>query len=93
MSAPADLEWDEVKRASNRERHDVDFAEIARLDWTSALVVEDDRQDYGERRFLLMGRIDGRLHVAVITPRGERFRVISLRKANRREEGRYGARS
>lgn len=91
MSEPADFEWDEAKRASSRERHGVDFAEIAGMDWTSALVVEDDRQDYGERRFLVMGRIGGRLHVAVITPRGERFRVISLRKANKREEGRYGA--
>ena len=40
MSEPADFEWDEAKRASNRERHGVDFAEIAGMDWTSALVVE-----------------------------------------------------
>jgi uncharacterized DUF497 family protein len=35
------------------------------------------------------GFIDSRLHVAVVTPRGERIRIISPRRANRREEGTY----
>ena len=50
---------------------------------------EDTRKDYGERRLRVLGTIDGKLHAAVITPRGETIRVISLRRANRREERAY----
>ena len=59
------------------------------LDWSSALVVEDLRHDYGERRFQVIGLIGERLHVLVFTPRGTAVHVISLRKANRREVKRY----
>ena len=37
----------------------------------------------------MFGHIEGRLHVAIITLRGEKVRVISLRRANQREERRY----
>ena len=56
------------------------------FDWDRALVLRDDRADYGESRFRAMGLIDGRLHVAVVAPRKDALRVISLRKANMREE-------
>jgi hypothetical protein len=46
--------------------------------------------DYGEPRLLVMALLDGRLHAAVVTPRGEDLRVISFRKANRREVRLYG---
>jgi hypothetical protein len=55
----------------------------------TAVLVEDRRQDYGERRMRVLGHIDGHVHVAVITPRGEKIRVISLRRANEREERAY----
>ena len=58
------------------------------LDWSSALVVEDLRHDYGERRFQVIGLIGEWLHVLVFTPRGTAVHV-SLRKANRREVKRY----
>ena len=48
------------------------------------------RRDYGEPRLLVMARLDGRLHAAVVTPRGEDLHVISFRKANKREVKRYG---
>ena len=54
------------------------------------MVREDTRRDYGETRLLVMARLDGRLHAAVVTPRGEDLHVISFRKANRREVERYG---
>jgi uncharacterized DUF497 family protein len=59
------------------------------MELETAVTVEDARTDYGERWVRLFGSIDGRLHVAVITYRGDRVRVINLRRANRREERKY----
>ena len=59
------------------------------FDWASALVLEDTRKDYGERRYRALGLIGGRLHAVVYTPRAGLLHIISLRKANRREEKRY----
>lgn len=59
----------------------------------TALAFEDTRTDYGEQRIRLLGMIDERLHVAVITHRGDKVRVISLRRANAREERRYAKES
>ncbi len=48
------------------------------------------RRDYGEPRFVTFGYIDQRLYVGVWTPRGDTFRAISVRKANDKEQKRYG---
>jgi uncharacterized DUF497 family protein len=53
---------------------------------------EDDRADYGETRFITAGLLDGRMVVMVWTLRGEVRRVISMRKANEREQARYRSR-
>jgi uncharacterized protein len=58
---------------------------VEQLDWATALIREDDRRDYGERRFRVLGLMEGRLHALVFTPRGGKVHVISLRKANQRE--------
>jgi uncharacterized DUF497 family protein len=58
----------------------------------ATLTVEDDRHDYGEPRFITIGYLDGRMIVFVWTRRGENIRVISLRKANDREQAIYGPR-
>jgi uncharacterized DUF497 family protein len=50
---------------------------------------EDERQDYGEKRYITAGLLDGRMVVVVWTPRGEARHVISMRKANEREKKRY----
>ena len=65
----------------------LDLAE--ELDWASALIWEDRRKDYGERRYCVLGFIEDRLHSVVFTPRNGKPRVISLRKANKREVSRY----
>jgi uncharacterized DUF497 family protein len=53
------------------------------------LDAEDTRQDYGEERRLTLGRIEWRLYAVAYTMRGEIARLISARKANRREQRRY----
>lgn len=81
--------WDERKRAINLRKHDVDFAAVERFEFDSAIVVIDDRQNYGEVRYRAFGVIDNRLHVLIFTPRGAKTRVISLRRANDREREIY----
>ena len=81
--------WDEAKRRSNLAKHAVDFAAAEDFDWTTAVAEPDDRTDYGERRIEVTGMIGARLHVLILTPRGADYRIISLRKANSREQGRW----
>jgi len=84
-----DYVWDEKKRLSNLAVHGVDFADAVRFEWDTARVERDERYDYGETRFIALGRIGPRLHVLVFTPRAGQVRIISLRKANDREARRY----
>lgn len=80
-------EWDEDKRRANREKHGADFSKIDSLDWATSTVRQDNR--HGEQRFIAVGRNGTRLHIVVFTLRGADIRVISLRKANSREERNY----
>jgi uncharacterized protein len=54
------------------------------------VTLADDRNDYGEIRFISVGYLDGRMVLVAWTPRGTTRRIISMRKANDREQARYG---
>jgi uncharacterized protein len=81
--------WDERKRAANLRKHGVDFAIVQDFDFETALVLRDDRRDYGEARYRAYGTIRARLYALVFTYREGRIRVISLRKSNAREIAAY----
>jgi uncharacterized DUF497 family protein len=83
------LEWDDKKRNETLAERGLDFAEVAGVDWDIAFTVEDMRVDYAETRFVTMAPINKRLCVFAWCWRGEALRVISLRKANRRERSKY----
>ena len=83
------IEFDPAKSADNRRKRAIGFERFADMELDRAISIEDTRREYGERRLRVLGFIDGRLHAAVITPRGEKIRVISLRRANRREVRNY----
>ena len=83
------LEFDEAKSAKNLKERGIAFDRFADIDAETAVSGEDVRKDHGERRLRVLGFIDGLLYAAVVTPRGEKIRVISLRRANRREERAY----
>lgn len=83
------IEFDPEKNAGNIELRGISFEEAARFDWENALITPDMRRDYGEPRYRAFGFIENRLHALVFTPREGAIRVISLRKANRREVLRY----
>jgi len=78
-------EWDENKRIANVARHKVDFASAVDFQWDTALETIDDRFDYGEERWVALGFIGNKLHIMVYTFRYQNIRIISLRKANKRE--------
>jgi hypothetical protein len=84
-----DISFDPAKDVRNIARRGLSLARVADFDWSSALVVEDTRWDYGEQRFQALGFIDDRLHMLVFTPRSGKIHIISLRKANSREVRRY----
>jgi uncharacterized DUF497 family protein len=76
------LSWDEAKRQATLEERGLDFATTGELFYTA----EDARKDYGERRYISVGYVSRRLCVVVWTPRGNKRHVISMRKANDREQ-------
>ena len=84
-----EYEWDETKRQSNLEIHGLDFADAFDFEWNSVLVLEDNRRDYQETRYIAYGKLRGRLTVLVFALRDEAIRVISFRRANSREVSRY----
>ena len=79
------LDWDETKRQATLRERGLDFADVALIDWETAITFDDDRRDYGERRQVCLGRMREQVVVVAFTFRGNALRVISMRKANRRE--------
>ena len=84
------FEWDETKRAENIRDRQIDFRDVLDLfDSPESVVFEDDRKDYGEPRFILLGPFRDKLYQVVFTPRGDNIRIISVRRANKRERRLY----
>ena len=84
-----EIDFDPAKDAVNRAKHGLPLAEAVGLEWEEAFILPDDRLACGEQRLRIYAMLAGRLHMAAVTFRGPVLRVISLRKANRREVKRY----
>lgn len=83
------ITWDAAKDRANRDRHGLAF-EDARLVFEGPTVTfVDDRHDYGETRLVTLGLLAGRTVVVVHAPRRDTTRIISMRKANEREQAAY----
>ena len=81
-------EWDEAKRQDNLAKHrGVDFSDMDAFEWETAVISSSPR--HGEARYVALGYIGDRLHCVVYTVRGDKCRIISLRKANSKEERQY----
>ena len=83
------IEFDLVKDATNQTKHGVSLALAAELDWEAALVWVDDRFEYGELRMIALAPKTGILYYVAFVERGKTRRIISLRRANRREVTHY----
>lgn len=85
-----EFEWDQTKSDGCFVDRGFDFGFAIRVFIDPDRVVEtDNRFDYGEARYRVTGRIGGRLYVVVYTMRHETLRVISARRANRRESAHH----
>lgn len=86
------IEFDPAKRRATLDNRGLDMTRAADVFAGATLSVEDTRQPYGETRWITVGFLDGRMVVLVWTPRGAARRIISMRKANEREQAIYGPR-
>ena len=83
-------EWDEAKNRINFAKHGLDFADAEPVLTGPCVTFVDSRFDYGEVRLITLGLLAGRVVVIAHAPRGEdTTRIISVRKANQREQKIY----
>ena len=77
--------WDEAKRLANLRKHGIDIADAARIFRSLTFTSEDDREAYGEQRFLTLALLEDQVVSVAHTERGEDIRIISIRKATKHE--------
>jgi len=83
-----EFEFDPHKSVTNQEKHGIDFTEAQRL-WQDAMRVEIPARTTDEPRWLMIGQIDGKHWSAVVTYRGQRTRIISVRRSREEEVSIY----
>ncbi len=83
------IEYDNNKSEKNVKERDLSFDEATFFDWETAIYEEDTRKPYPETRIVGLGFLRERLHVICFTETQEGVRIISFRKANKREVKRY----
>ncbi len=84
-----EIEFDTNKNAANIRLRGLSFERVVDFDFENAVYRQDSRRDYGEIRIRTLGFLDGRLHALVFTETAKGVRVISFRKANKREVKTY----
>jgi len=84
-----EIEYDPVKRQKTLINRHLDFDQCLEVFSGPVLEIEDNRFDYDEIRYITFGLLDVRMIVVVWTPRGNKRRIISMRKANEREKQRF----
>ena len=82
------LTYDPAKREKTLNERGLDFEDALAVFASTTVEIEDTRTDYGERRVICFGLLQGRLVVVGYTPRGADRHVFSMRKANDREQAR-----
>lgn len=83
------FKFDPAKDALNRVKHGLSLQVAEELEWDVALGWIDIRRDYGEERIIALCPRGDRLYCVVFVERGPVRRVVSLRRANRREVKHY----
>jgi uncharacterized protein len=83
------IEFDPAKDSGNQTTHGVSLALAGDLDWEAALVWVDERFEYAELRMIALAPKTNILYYVAFVDRGTTRRIISLRRANRREVKHY----
>ena len=78
--------WHEPKRQGTLKRRGLDFAHAEQVFAGPTFTFEDDREDYGERRWVTLGLLRDRVVVIVHTETEDEIRVISMREADKDEQ-------
>lgn len=86
---PVRVEFDQAKRDVTLAERGLDFADAINVFEGRSITFEDERRAYGESRFVTIGELGERMVVIVWTPRGDARRIISMRRANDREQALY----
>jgi len=81
--------WDRRKNEANIKKHELDFADAYMVFETPMLAGLDDREEYGEDRWIGLGLMGSRVVVIVFTELEDTIRVISFRKATTDESKKY----
>ncbi len=84
-----EISFDPVKRDKTLRERGLDFMDAPEVFADTTVDQDDDRFDYGERRQVSVGHLRGRMVVIVWTLRGSVRHIISMRKANKREQAEY----
>jgi uncharacterized DUF497 family protein len=84
------ITYDPAKRAATWRERMVDFDDATEVFNGPTFDYQDDRFDYGETRMVTVGRLGARMVIVVWTQRGDARHIISMRKANAREQIRFG---
>ncbi len=85
------FEWDDNKAKSNLSKHEVSFEEATTIySDPLSLTISDPQHSINEKRYIIIGRsINDNILVVIFTERGDNIRIISSRKANKRERKQY----
>ncbi len=79
------ITYDSAKNALNIQQRGMSFDRVAEFSFETALITIDTRRDYKEIRYKALGKLKGRVHCLIFTETTDGIRVISFRKANKRE--------
>ena len=88
-----EFEWDPAKSAATERQRGIDFDRAAEIFLGKRVEWADDRKHYGEPRIRAVGESAGELLHVVYTERGEVIRIISARRANRKERALWHSRA
>lgn len=83
------FEWDENKQLTNLSKHSLNFKDAHLVFAGQTVTFADDRQSYNEPRYITLGTLQDRIVVIIHTYRNHKIRIISMRKANEREQRIY----
>lgn len=83
-----EFEFNEAKSRSNKAKHGIDFVEAQAL-WNDPELLEIPLEAQDEPRMMMVGQIGGKLWSAIVTYRGQRVRIISVRRSRIEEKEAY----
>ncbi|MGK7942774.1 MAG: BrnT family toxin [Crocosphaera sp.] len=84
-----EIEWDSNKATSNLIKHNIDFEDAKNIFLDPNRLEREDKRDYGEIRIQVIGIVNEVVLFVVYTKRGNRYRIISARRANKNERRQY----